>query len=40
MMKRFQEETVRYLYLMQVIGGPQGQAGGGSAPEGGGPTAA
>src|SRR6201993_1131522 len=25
MMKRFQEETVRYLYLMQVIGGPQGQ---------------
>ncbi len=37
MMKRFQEETVRYLYLMQVIGGPQGQTGS-SAPEGGGPT--
>ena len=36
MMKRFQEETVRYLYLMQVIGGPQGQTGGGpSAPQGG-----
>ncbi|HLH08640.1 MAG TPA: preprotein translocase subunit SecA [Terriglobales bacterium] len=26
MMKRFQEETVRYLYLMQVIGAPQQQA--------------
>ena len=38
MMKRFQEETVRYLYLMQVIGGPQGQTGGPSAPEGGGPA--
>ncbi len=37
MMKRFQEETVRYLYLMQVIGGPQEQTGGGpSAPQGGG----
>jgi preprotein translocase subunit SecA len=23
MMKRFQEETVRYLYLMQVIGAPE-----------------
>jgi len=38
MMKRFQEETVRYLYLMQVIGGPQGQTGSPSAPEGGGPA--
>ncbi len=23
MMTRFEEETVRYLYLMQVIGGPE-----------------
>ena len=34
MMKRFQEDTTRYLYLMQVIGGDQQQAGG---PQPGGP---
>jgi preprotein translocase subunit SecA len=35
MMERFQEETVRYLYLMQVIGGDQ--AGIGGQPRGGEP---
>jgi len=34
MMERFQEETVRYLYLMQVIGGDQA---GGGQPRGGQP---
>src|SRR5437879_7411463 len=32
MMQRFQEETVRYLYLMQVVGG---EGDGGSIPPGG-----
>jgi preprotein translocase subunit SecA len=35
MMERFQEETVRYLYLMQVIGGDQ--AGSSGQPQGGDP---
>src|SRR5499425_3717969 len=36
MMKRFQEDTVRYLYLMQILERPAGDFGGG--PQGGGPT--
>jgi preprotein translocase subunit SecA len=36
MMQRFQEETVRYLYLMQILERPEGDFGGG-APRDGGP---
>ncbi len=37
MMKRFQEDTVRYLYLMQILERP-GDFGAAAGPEGGGPT--
>ncbi|HVO60045.1 MAG TPA: preprotein translocase subunit SecA [Terriglobales bacterium] len=37
MMKRFQEDTVRYLYLMQILERP-GEFGAAAGPEGGGPT--
>src|SRR5581483_11910294 len=37
MMKRFQEDTVRYLYLMQILERP-GNFGAAAGPEGGGPT--
>jgi preprotein translocase subunit SecA len=43
MMQRFQEDTVRYLYLMQILGrgesGPVGPLGGEPGPEGQGPEA-
>jgi len=37
MMLRFQEETTRYLYLMQILERPGGDFGGGAGPEGRGP---
>ena len=37
MMKRFQEDTVRYLYLMQILERP-GEFGAAAGPEDGGPT--
>jgi preprotein translocase subunit SecA len=38
MMKRFQEDTVRYLYLMQILERPSGDSGAAAGPQGGGPT--
>src|SRR5437868_1038593 len=37
MMKRSQEDTVRYLYLMQILERPGGEFGAAAGPEGGGP---
>jgi len=37
MMLRFQEETTRYLYLMQILERPGGEFGGAAGPEGRGP---
>jgi preprotein translocase subunit SecA len=37
MMKRSQEDTVRYLYLMQILERPGGEFGTAAGPEGGGP---
>jgi preprotein translocase subunit SecA len=37
MMQRFQEDTVRYLYLMQILERPGGEPGPGAAPRGSGP---
>ena len=37
MMMRFQEETTRYLYLMQILERPGGEFGGAAGPEGRGP---
>jgi preprotein translocase subunit SecA len=38
MMQRFQEDTVRYLYLMQILERPPDAGAGGPPPEGQGPT--